>query len=105
MDDIKLALQEHPRTDSERGGAGAAGGDGMSLIDLYVRDKSTGKTHKVGSDMHDGLWVDSNGTVHYQNLQNGDGCNANSHNDTYAGYEFMPSDFGALEATHGQNDA
>lgn len=77
----------------------------MSLIDLYVRDKSTGKTHKVGSDMHDGLWVDSNGTVHYQNLQNGDGCNANSHNDTYAGYEFMPSDFGALEATHGQNDA
>ena len=38
----------------------------MSLIDLYVRDKSTGKIHKVGSDIHDGLWVDSNGTVHYQ---------------------------------------
>lgn len=75
----------------------------MSLIDLYVRDKSTGKIHKVGSDMHDGLWVDSNGTVHYQNLQNGDGCNANSHNDKFAGYEFMPSDFGALEVPNDQN--
>ena len=69
----------------------------MSLIDLYVRDKHTGKIHKVGTDQHDGLWVDSAGTDHYQNLQNGDGCNANSHIDDSAGYEFMPSDFGEME--------
>lgn len=69
----------------------------MSLIDLYVRDKHTGKIHKVGADQHDGLWVDHAGTVHYQNLQNGDVCNANSHINDSAGYEFMPSDFGEME--------
>ena len=36
MDDIKLALQEHPRTDSERGGDGDAGGDGMKNPGEYV---------------------------------------------------------------------
>lgn len=72
----------------------------MSLIDLYIRDKANGRIHRIGEDKHDGLWVDSNGTVHYQNLQNGDGCNANSRKDPYAGYEFVPSDFGEMEADH-----
>lgn len=69
----------------------------MSQIDLYVRDKMSGKIHKVGDDPHDALWVDSSGTVHYFNLQNGDGCAANSNTDKYAGYEFMPRDLGDLE--------
>ena len=65
----------------------------MALIDLFVRDKITGEVHRVGEDVHDGLWVDDNGTVHYHNMQNGDGCAANSHTDIDAGYEFLPSDF------------
>ena len=69
----------------------------MSLIDLYIRDKQTGKVHMVGSDRHVSLLVDDNGTVHYKNLQNGDGCGANSHTDTESGYEFMPSEYGELE--------
>lgn len=68
------------------------------LCDLFVRDKSSGRIHRVGSDKHDGLWVDDAGTVHYQNLQNGDGCSANSRNDPLSGYEFVPSDFGTMEA-------
>ena len=51
----------------------------MSLIDLYVKDRHTGLVHKVGTNKHDSLWVDSYGTVYYQNLQNGypsgPGCN------------------------------
>ena len=69
----------------------------MSLLEFYVRDKHTGKIHKGLTDQQDGLWVDIAGTVHYQNLQNVDGCNANSHIDDSAGYEFMPSDFGEME--------
>lgn len=65
-----------------------------SLCDLYVRDKATGRVHRIGSDKHDGLWVDEEGTVHYENLQNGDGCGAESRQDPLAGYEFVPSDFG-----------
>ena len=69
----------------------------MSLIDLYIRDKHSGKIHRIGDSKHDGLWVDNAGTVHYHNLQNADGCGAYSHADTNAGYEFMPCDFGQLE--------
>lgn len=75
----------------------------MSLIDLYVRDKHSGRIHKIGEDQHDGLWVDQSGSVHYHNLQNGDGCSVNSHTDEAAGYEFMPSDFGEMEANHEKN--
>lgn len=42
--------------------------------DIYVRDKYTGNIHKVGDDLHDSLYVDIEGTLHYYNLQNGDGC-------------------------------
>lgn len=69
----------------------------MALIDLWIRDKTTGAVHRIGEDVHDGLWVDHMGTVHYHNLQNGDGCAANSHTDELAGYEFLPSDFGELD--------
>ena len=33
----------------------------MSLIDLYIRDKESGKIHKIGDNIHDGLWVDEDG--------------------------------------------
>lgn len=54
------------------------------LIDLYVRDKTDGYIHKVGSDVHDSLYVDSSGVVRYYNLQNSDGSSD--------GYEFVPYD-------------
>jgi len=69
----------------------------MGLCDFYVRDKSNGYIHKVGEDRHDSIWVDSEGTLHYQNLQNGDGCSYNSANDDLQGYEFVPSDCGVIE--------
>lgn len=46
----------------------------MSLCDIYVRDKYSGKIHCIGDDIHDSLWVDENGTLFYHNMQNGDGC-------------------------------
>lgn len=64
----------------------------MSLIDIYVRDKQTGEIHKVGEDKHDSIWVDLDGTLHYHNLQNGDGCSTDSHNDNRQGYEFIPNE-------------
>lgn len=66
----------------------------MSFIDLYIRDKQGGEIHRIGEDIHDELWVDDTGTVHYHNLQNGDGCGAYSHTDQEAGYEFLPSEPG-----------
>jgi len=63
---------------------------------LYIRDKFSGYLHRIGDDQHDALWVDDSGTVHYSNLQNGDGCDANSINDPHAGYEFVPSDYGVI---------
>lgn len=72
----------------------------MKLTDLFVYDRDSKRVHKVGSDSHDSLYVDSNGVVVYYNLQNGcgtlpdgtgtyvfietmDGCMCNScrHND------------------------
>lgn len=69
---------------------------GVSTTNLYIRDKDSGRIHRVGDECHDALWVDTGGTVHYFNLQNGDGCSDNSRMDKNAGYEFMPSDFGEL---------
>lgn len=41
---------------------------------LFIKDKYTGWIHKVGTNPHDSLYVDEKGTIHYCNLQNGDGC-------------------------------
>ena len=42
------------------------------LINLWVRDKSNGHIHQVGTDVHDSIeFLD--GHVHYVNLQNGCG--------------------------------
>ena len=54
------------------------------MIEVYVMDKIEGGIHKVGTDIHDCLYVDDNGAVRYYNLQNGDGSSG--------GYEFVPYD-------------
>lgn len=41
--------------------------------DLFIRDKYSGSMHRIGDDVHDCLCVDDEGSVHYRNLQNGDG--------------------------------
>ena len=80
------------------------------MIDLYIRDKYSGKIHKVGDDTHDCITVDEEGTIHYYNLQNGDGCigyksvNRETLSEKYpdgdwgvrgieyiSGYEFVPN--------------
>lgn len=67
------------------------------LTDFYVKDKITGEIHRVGDDVHDSIWVDATGTLHYYNLQNGDGCSYNSKHDSRYGYEFVPSDCGEID--------
>ena len=78
----------------------------MSLCDIYVRDKYSGKIHRIGDDIHDSFWVDENGTLFYHNMQNGDGCagyksiNQNKTTDNpdeyQFGYEFVPMMDGEL---------
>ncbi len=63
-----------------------------SLCDLWIRDKSSGRVHKIGTNSHDMLSVDDNGTVRYHNLQNGDGCPGYRGDDeALYGYEFVPN--------------
>ena len=83
----------------------------MSFINLYVRDKYHNTIHRVGDNPHDCLSVDKDGTIHYHNLQNGDGCIGymSVNNETLAdkypdrgwgerareytsGYEFVPNE-------------
>lgn len=65
------------------------------LTDLYIRDKSSGKNHRIGDSPHDSLWVDGDGVVHYLNLQNGDGASGDGNNDNN-GYKFVKSDCGVV---------
>lgn len=62
------------------------------LTDIYVRDKSTGKIHRVGDDRHDSLDV-IDGKVSYYNLQNGCGTSTPELGE----YEFVDSEAGRLE--------
>lgn len=48
------------------------------LTDLFIKDNYSGNIHRIGDNCHDSLYVDSEGTVHYYNLQNGDGCKDHS---------------------------
>lgn len=65
----------------------------MSLIDLYVIDKESGRIHKIGDDRHDSFWVSHDGVLHYHNLQNGDGCSGDGYkNGALSGYAFLPQD-------------
>lgn len=80
----------------------------MGVCDFYVKDKYSGKIHRVGDNVHDAIWVDNEGTLHYHNLQNGDGCigyksinkekvSIQGYEDYKYGYEFVPSDCGVIE--------
>lgn len=69
----------------------------MSNTDLYIRDKTSGHVHRIGDDPHDSLWVDHEGTVHYMNLQCGDGAGPYSQMDHRAGFEFVSSVYGVPE--------
>lgn len=61
----------------------------MSLIDIYVKDRESGRIHRVGDDQHDQLTINKEGELMYYNLQNGDGCS--TRNDPRSGYEFVPN--------------
>lgn len=60
----------------------------MSNIDLYIRDKLSGRIHRIGDDRHDHLTINSKGELSYMNLQNCDGCRT-GHDG--GGYEFVPN--------------
>lgn len=62
------------------------------LTDIYIRDKSTGKIHRVGDDRHDSLDV-RDGKVSYYNLQNSCGTST----PEFGEYEFVDSEAGILE--------
>lgn len=59
---------------------------------IVVKDKSTGKEHIVGSDIHDSLILEDSGTLMYRNLQNGEGSGE------FGAYEFVSNDTDAEEA-------
>lgn len=50
---------------------------------IWIKDKYTGAEHLYGTDSHDSLWIDGDGSLQYYNLQNGDGTGEGG------GYEFV----------------
>ena len=62
----------------------------MSMTDIYVRDKFSGKIHRVGDDPHDQLTIGADGQLHYFNMHNGDGCQTGWDGEGN-GYEFVPN--------------
>lgn len=50
-------------------------------VRLWLKDKTDGRVFEYGYDRHDSLWVDNDGHLEYENLQNGDG--------TPYGYEWV----------------
>lgn len=43
------------------------------MVRLFVRDVSTGTVHELGTDVHDSLIRNDDGSLSYYNLQNGCG--------------------------------
>ena len=43
------------------------------MLKLFIKDHETGKVHEYGTNPHDSLIVNDNGSIHYYNLQNGEG--------------------------------
>lgn len=68
-----------------------------SNCDVWVRDRNFNTIHRVGSDQHDSFYVDSEGTLHYYNLQCGEGCDSQSLLDEDACYEFCPMLYGEID--------
>lgn len=53
---------------------------------MWIKDMTTGKVRKYGSDHHDSLVISEDGrTLSYQHLQNGDGS-------LYGNYRFCEED-------------
>lgn len=52
------------------------------IMNIWVKDKTNGRIHQVGTDVHDSFEF-LNGRVEYYNLQNGDGTGEGG------GYEFI----------------
>ena len=42
-------------------------------VKLYIRDNTNGNIHEYGTNQHDALILQDDGSLHYQNLQNGCG--------------------------------
>ena len=42
-------------------------------VKLYVRDNTNGEVHEYGTSQHDALILQADGSLHYENLQNGCG--------------------------------
>ncbi len=45
----------------------------MIMLRLYVKDNTSGNIHEYGTNQHDALILQDDGSLHYQNLQNGCG--------------------------------
>lgn len=58
-------------------------------VKLYLRDNMTGTIHEYGTDQHDSLILQEDGSLHYENLQNGCGTMFPEE-----GYSFCRSDGG-----------
>ena len=43
------------------------------MLRLYVKDNISGNIHEYGTNQHDALILQDDGSLHYQNLQNGCG--------------------------------
>lgn len=42
-------------------------------VKIYIRDNTNGNIHEYGTNQHDALILQDDGSLHYQNLQNGCG--------------------------------
>ncbi len=66
--------------------------------DIFIKDRYTNEIHRIGDDPHDSLYVDDEGTLHYYNMQTGDGCIAyNSKKKVTISEAFPDRDWGARE--------
>ena len=39
------------------------------MLKLYIRDNTNGKVHEYGTNQHDALVLQEDGSLHYENLQ------------------------------------
>ena len=59
------------------------------MVRLYIRDNYTGNVHEYGTNRHDGLVAMEDGSLHYMNLQCGEGSQFASETE---GYSFCYAD-------------
>ena len=41
----------------------------MKIVKLYIKDNVTGEIHEYGTNPHDSLVLNEDGSIHYLNLQ------------------------------------